>query len=157
MARSRVSGASRLQIVEQWCVAGTGRSAEQAFALCKIAFGDCDHALRQLFARAYGPAPAVRFAEEARCLPEFAYQPYHQHENDETAEENRHRHFDQVAAEGDEDAARVGKQEVGPESADNQRDNNNQAQFHCALSLSVRNCRSRRSDPEMSGTSVANT
>ena len=146
-----------LQVVEQRGVARACGSTEHLLAACEISFGDGNHPLGQFLPGAGGPVTACNLAEPTGSDNNLAYQPYGKHKGDGQAGEHRHGHFDDIAAEVDDDVARIGKQKMRGKRTDKKGNNDDDAKFHCAFSLNMRNCLSKRRDSEMSGASVVKT
>ena len=153
----QVRGPRGLQVVEQRRVTRARCPAQQPFAARQVAFGDGNQALGQLLSRADRAIAARGFAEAARRHDDLVKHPQRQHQGDGETHEDGYRHLHELATEHNGDGARIGKQEMHAERAEKEHDDNDDAEFHCVFSLSVRNWRSRRSDSEISGVSTANT
>ena len=145
-----------LQVVKKRCIAGACGPGKQLFAACEIPFGDFDHAAREFLAGASRTITACSLTQSTRCLHQPANQPDGNHQQHRDADENGHRHFDQVAAKADRHVTGIAEQEVCSNSTQDQCGDDDGAKFHCAGSEIALNCRSRRNELEMSGGVTAN-
>ena len=145
-----------LQVIEEWRIARARSPGQEFFTACEIAFGDLDHAACEFQASACRTIAACGLAQPFRRLDQAAYQPDREQEKNGEAQQDRDRHFNEVAAEIDRNIARIAKQEMCRERTQYHRDDNNGREFHCADSLMLLNWRSSRSDSEISGGAIAN-
>ena len=152
----QVRGAGRLQVVEQRRVAGAGSSSEHLFAAREVAFGDLDHTPRQFHAGASGAVTAGRLANAARGLDQASHEPDREHEKYRDCEQHRDGHLDQVTAKRDSDVARVPEQEMRGDRTQDQYDDDDGAEFHCADPVMLLNRRNSCREPEISGMVTAN-
>jgi hypothetical protein len=147
--------ASGLEIVEQRRITGAGGPRKQFLATRKIAFGNLDHTARQFLARTPGAIAAGCLANEPRRDNDLADRPDGEYQGDENAEQDRDGHLHKVAAEIDRNVTGILEQEMSGEREDQRCDDNDDTEFHCRFSASVRYCRSRRNDSEISGGETA--
>ncbi len=144
-----------LQVVEQRRIAGARGPRQQLLAAREIAFRDFDHAARQLLPGAPCAVAAGGFADQAGRDDEFADRPDGDHEHDGDAEQDRDGHLDEITAKVDGNVPRVLQQKMRRERENQGRNDDDDAELHCAVSDSTRNWRISRSDSEISGAVTA--